>query len=1722
MSRLDEILREHEASTQVDAYGTFSYEAPRTVKYIGQADSAGKSRQKANAITTGKITGPSATVTPAARRAAAQPTVTVPAREGTQGWITAQGREAAPAGVFDALPGGVDVFSQTMDFLEQRRQEQEQERQKENAGFFSRLWDTIQGAGKSFAGSLVNAAGSLQDVTYGQTSEMLQGDFTQKANAAAEDVRQKEAALQALSGQEGTDAYADAERELEHAKNELALLQSQVDFFADDARGIQGTYSIADTLSGSANEDLERAKAGLGTLGQFAVDAGAGLAQLGGDLAIGALTGGSALPAMAVRSYGGAAQEARLSGADARTASLYGLGSGAVSLLTEKISNAAAPLARAFGRGVADDAIETGVRQALDSLATSETGRAALQRLGTVLLSAGGEGVEEALESAVSPILQRLTYDPDATWDWSEIARDGLLGAAIGGVLGGVGGSANESAAYRNTQQTPSVQQSTGVQPEVQQTQQSQTQQAPQNNTASTGRAVVANTSSQVEDIEIEPSTRASSPNDSAVQSVNIDGSDISIPEATRYVNTQASPVYLKEGAPSEVIANELTNTPTPEATEPAPSIRGTTRNQELFLPAQQTSSTTSETNLDFLDDSFSDTTIPQAGTGVNTEHAHGQQKNTAPPNLTPQEAPAPTAGTPDMGTGTQRADTASTPEGMGAASLGFDPYSNLQNQTDRFIPPGENPARVVDVTAQDAQGRNISRTVRTAMEAKATPDAAVPTIEQAVADGLFSYDPVTNADTLAQAEARIQQDGFTESYRQWQANLNQLLGADQTAMGWALYNRAANSGDTQTALSILTDIVGHTRKAAQALQATRILKQMSPAAQLQAAEVVRARLQSQMERRLSGSGQEIPSLTIDEELARQFLEAETQEQRDAILQDIYRDLGRQMPATFADKFNAWRYLAMLGNPRTHIRNIVGNAAFVPVRAVRDLMSSGAQRLILGKTGEGSQRTRTILNPGSAQDRARLDYAMRDFGQMQDQIMGENRYTGDGANAYVQEGRQIFGRPLEEDGGIRNRAANVLETVSRGNTELLDREDVWFSKPAYALSLASFMKARGLTPENITPAQLNEARAHATEDAQRATYRDRNAFSNFISGIRVRNPQNGIERAAGALIEGVLPFRRTPANIAVRAVEYSPAGLIRGIKQAAVDVRQGRMDAATAIDNITQGLTGSAILGLGAFLASQGLLSAGPSGDDKEDAQEKLTGGQDYALNIGGKSYTLDWMAPMAIPLFVGAQLYENLQSQGASVWDVLSSSGAALEPMLEMSMLQSLNELFESGRYSDMNALIRTAATTATSYFTQAIPTLAGQVARTIDPLRRTNTTDTASNIPDWLQYPMQQTAGKLPGLASTREPYVDAWGRTDSEESAAMRFIENFVSPGYISEDRETAADREVQRLYDLGFTGALPAKDDKTFSAGGEEITMTPEEYTQHSILQGQTAYEMVSALIESDAYQGMSDADKDKAIRSCYDFASQIARQDTAAGRGLAYEVDGNVERAMEAQDAGISLGDWFSAKFQHDAIENNAGDGTKKGQMVAEFADWLEQQDFTPEQQALLREQMRYWNMVPAEAEKYDNMVAAGIPSSQALEVFDAISALSPENGADSVSRPQQFRAIADLPGLTAAQTYDVLEVYQGRSAGSRDQVQAAEGMGFHPDAYVRWYEIFKTEEAEKGGTLSGAEVQEILNSSRALNQEQKSMLFVLFAPSSTKRNPYGGVGPKNYDWPYVQ
>ena len=69
-----------------------------------------------------------------------------------------------------------------------------------------------------------------------------------------------------------------------------------------------------------------------------------------------------------------------------------------------------------------------------------------------------------------------------------------------------------------------------------------------------------------------------------------------------------------------------------------------------------------------------------------------------------------------------------------------------------------------------------------------------------------------------------------------------------------------------------------------------------------------------------------------------------------------------------------------------------------------------------------------------------------------------------------------------------------------------------------------------------------------------------------------------------------------------------------------------------------------------------------------------MLGHQQYALEIGGNSYTLDWLAPEALPLFMGVNAYETMQQNGefnmADLIGVLTRIG---EPMMQMSFLQSL-----------------------------------------------------------------------------------------------------------------------------------------------------------------------------------------------------------------------------------------------------------------------------------------------------------------------------------------------------------------------------------------------------------------------------------------------------------------
>ena len=828
-------------------------------------------------------------------------------------------------------------------------------------------------------------------------------------------------------------------------------------------------------------------------------------------------------------------------------------------------------------------------------------------------------------------------------------------------------------------------------------------------------------------------------------------------------------------------------------------------------------------------------------------------------------------------------------------------------------IPQGETPARTITMPRKTGDGRKLSQTVRTILEAKATPDEMVPSIEKLAAKGTFSYDAYSDEKAISDAAGKITKVGWGQALTDWTESMRKgEVSKANTAMGWALYNNAANSGDAKTALSILENMVAHQRSAAQALQATRILKQLSPETQLYGVQRSVENLQEEINQRFGdGKG---PELKIDQELAERFLRAKDQEARDAALRDIYRDIGRQMPSRFRDKWNAWRYLAMLGNPRTHVRNVVGNAGFAPVVAVKDLTATAIEEAVYRVSGGKLERSKAMVG-ASKGDRALLSAAWGDYAKVQETALGGGKYSDfANANKYVEEGRTIF-------------RLKPLEAARKGNGAALDAEDVWFSKPHYAYAMAQYCKARGITAEQIRQGKgVKEARAYAVREAQKATYRDTNAFSQAFSelGRSIRPGNNKVRKGVSLAMEGILPFRKTPANILARGVEYSPIGLMVGIKQVAFDVKSGKKTGAEAIDSISAGLTGTGLVALGLYLASQGLVRGHGGDDDKERKMEEMMGHQAYALELpDGKSVTLDWLAPECLPFFVGVNLWEQTagEAEDMTLSTLLNSVKMVSEPMLEMSCLQSLNDVFDAVGYASsggLDGLPAALASAATSYLTQALPTLLGQAERTAEDRRYTTYTERNAFLTSDMQYTLGRASARIPGVDYQQIPYIDAWGRPEMSGNAGERAFNNFLNPAYTSEIETSAMEEELLRLYrSTGEGGVLPSRAAKYFTVSGERKDLTAEEYVQYATLKGQASYQLIRSLTESEAYRAMSEEEKVQAVKNAYDLANQTAKAEISD-----FGADSWVRKAVEAQEKySIPRETYITLKTQVSGLES---------------------------------------------------------------------------------------------------------------------------------------------------------------------------------------------------------
>ena len=839
-------------------------------------------------------------------------------------------------------------------------------------------------------------------------------------------------------------------------------------------------------------------------------------------------------------------------------------------------------------------------------------------------------------------------------------------------------------------------------------------------------------------------------------------------------------------------------------------------------------------------------------------------------------------------------------PEGMGAASANFTGEETVgerwvteaQGEGNSALHPisKEQEANLAEqqhrapqeIPKKDLNGKLTSKHVSTIANSGMTPAEFSDALREDAAQGKFSHIAYSDEEALKKAERAISDDGWDQALANYKAEINSgRVSKDNTVMGIALYNNAVNSGDYVTAMDIASLMVKNSTNTAQSLQAMRILNKLSPECRLYLAAKSIENIEEDLNERYKDNKADIH---VDKILYDEYAKALRQGDEDGIKTawaNIEQSVAQQINATWYEKLNNFRYLAMLGNPRTHVRNIVGNAFFVPVRAVKNTIAYGLENIADAKMKGGIERSKAILNSSNAADAALVKYAMSDYEAVQEVILSGGKYVDTFQG--IDKHRTIY-------------KTKILEAARKGNSAALDAEDAWFCKPAYANALAKWYKANGISAEQLNTGKVPEdtiikAQTIAIKEAQKATYRDTNWFSAQVSRLgKVDN------KVAAVLIEGVLPFKKTPANILARAVEYSPVGLIKSLALDTKKVKayvngdiENGMSPAEFIDDISAGLTGSALMGLGILLASWGVLSGGDDDDEKQNYFDELSGKQNYALSIGGMSITLDWLAPESMPLFVGVELFNSLSNKNEDkgfLQNLMSSVMSLSTPMFEMSMLQSVNDLFDNLAYIKQGqGTFKIVSSMAANYISQYFPTLFGQTERSFEEAQRETTyIDRNSKVGSELQYMWGKIANKIPFYDFSQIPYIDAWGRTEETGNLFERMLNNFVNPAYVKKERPTEIDGELERLYDLGETSVYPSRAKTNTKINGEYLTA--DEYVKYATTKGQTSYELAQGVINSAAYSGAADPEKAYMLKYVYSYADHIAKYEVNNDYSLA--------------------------------------------------------------------------------------------------------------------------------------------------------------------------------------------------------------------------------------------
>lgn len=747
-------------------------------------------------------------------------------------------------------------------------------------------------------------------------------------------------------------------------------------------------------------------------------------------------------------------------------------------------------------------------------------------------------------------------------------------------------------------------------------------------------------------------------------------------------------------------------------------------------------------------------------------------------------------------------------------------------------------------------------------------------------------YSTITNEDTLLEA-ARELDEGGHDGVQDWLALKPERASVIDTVKGFILLDRYQRAGNAEGQVRVAQKLAEMGTAAGQTVQSFSILRRLDSAAMMLYAQktmddAYKLMVEIKSDKWLDAHKDrfKLNDEDIDYIFNRTVAASVLPDGRskDVMIAQIAQRLQDKLPPEKGQTIKAVQRISMLLNPKTIIRNVLGNVTITPVHWVSDWVGTAADALIAKKTGVRTTNAITDARENAKAFGKGAFESYDDFVKKINTQLDLDRF----------DVRKTNGKSFDENQRFKavQYAAKMANAMDRFTSFTLAIGDRPFYEYWFVRSINGQKKANKV---DVPTADMIEI---ATQEALQRTWQDNNNFTALATNLK--KVLNGFSIGGYGLGDVFLKFTKTPANLCKAIYDFSPAAFVSVTADAvkfkqAYDKGQGVAQAQKRFVKTLSNAVAGTMLYVGAVaLFKAGRLAGGADEDKDVAAFEKWVQGiPAYSIKVGGRWFSYEWMQPIGSVAAIVSDFMDDKNEDAKAIDRVVEAIRSGGNVLFNQSFLQSFQRLFTADNFID--GLVDAIVSDPSAF----VPQISSQFANLFDDTRRT-TYDKSSAFDTFLN----SIKYKIPGLRNTLTEDVDVFGR--DVPNSQSKVGNAFFNPANTYVDTSDEVTDHVYGLYKrLGNKNMIPAKAPYSITVNEQKINLSTEERAEYQRIMGSVAYKLIEALLQSDVYNSYSDVEKEKVIKDVYSYANKVALANYNAEVTFdnAREVDPFIKRDM---------------------------------------------------------------------------------------------------------------------------------------------------------------------------------------------------------------------------------